>query len=169
MMKIDDKISDIKPHILTMRYQGELSIIDVKLKQGWRVDESKLIGIKKYPDMPNTYMFFSPEVGLDGIIEFVRDLINMNIEIEKKEELLRAKTAELQEFFTSNSLEDLYNLEFNITGKEEMSDLPSYVKIDEEGEHNNLTPIVNEIGTDEPMTEDVLADAPEEYTENEES
>jgi hypothetical protein len=156
-MKIDDKVSDIKPHILTMRYQGELSIVDVKLKQGWRVDETKIVGIKKYPDLPNTYMFFSDQVGLDEIIEYVRELINKNIEIENKELLLNAKTAELHEFFKGHTLEELNHLEFVIRP---LSSDNFITKIDEEGETKEA--VTSEFEETQEMVE-------EEITGNEES
>jgi hypothetical protein len=116
-MKIDDKLKDIKPYLLTIRYQDNLSIVDVQLKDGWKVPSSKIFGIKPYGgEYPNTYMFYSDneEVGIDDILSFIEDIVKVNIEREKKMALLAEKTVELREFFINHSFEELKKLKFSI-------------------------------------------------------
>ena len=157
-MKIDDKLKGIRPYVLSMRYQDILSIVDVKLKEGWKVPKTEAIGIKEYPDYPNTYMFFSDNdsVGIDEILTFIEEVVRINIEREKKMALLTEKTAELRDFFMRHSLEELERLKFKV--EEEVKTMafddftPSKLNmvsmIDEEGMKEEVLP--------EPIEEDIV-------------
>jgi hypothetical protein len=169
-MKIDDKLKEIKQYLLTIRYQDNLSIVDVQFKDGWKVPTSKVFGIKPYDrEFPNTYMFYSDneDVGIDDILNFVEDIVKVNIEREKKMALLAEKTVELREFFIKHSFEELKKLKFNIdNGFQQMpiddftpSKLETISVVNEEGmsETNMPETYQEEIISDDeiPLAEDI--------------
>jgi hypothetical protein len=131
-MSIDEKIKGIRPYILQIRYQGELSIVDVKLKENWKVPKTKkeLVGVQEYDQYPGTYMFYSDndKIGIDDIVDYVGEIVKINIEREKKLELLSIKKDELNKFFTKHTFEELGRMKFVIEKEDnvesELNDLP---------------------------------------------
>lgn len=115
-MKIDDAISKIKPYLLSIRYKEDIAMVDVKLKEGWGVPNSEMIGVSEYEKYPNTYIFYSKdkEVGVDEIVDFISEIIKINIEKEKKLALLNQRKNDLTKFFLNHSLEELEHLTFEI-------------------------------------------------------
>lgn len=115
-MLIDEKLKKIKPYLVSLRYEGKTSIIDVHFSDNWMVPESKSIKVKKYAELPNTYMFYSDKEGIviDDITTYISQVIEYNVEREEKMVLLRVKIEELQEFFVNNDLANLKRMEFNI-------------------------------------------------------
>lgn len=116
-MCIDDKLKNIKPFLISLRYEGKMPIMDVQFKKGWVVPESKNIKAQKYADeLPNAYLFYSDKEGLtmDDISDYISRVIQINVEREEKMVLLRAKIEQLQEFFVENNLSDLKRMEFTI-------------------------------------------------------
>lgn len=123
-MKIDDKIKKIKPYLLSIRYKDDVSIVDVKLKDGWVVPKAKnqLVGVTEYEQYPNTYIFYSEDdsIGVDDIITYVDSIVQVNIEREKKLELLSIKKNELASFFTKHSVAELKNMKFVIEDEDSL-------------------------------------------------
>lgn len=116
MSSIDEKIKDIKSYIISMRYNKGMAIVDTKLNTGWVIPKSKVVGAVAYDKSPNTYMFYSEDEGvvIDDIIEYVKHVVNVNLEREAKSHLLTFKLAELKECFDKHNLSELKTLEFKI-------------------------------------------------------
>lgn len=117
-MKIDDKIKPLRPYILSIRYKDEMAIIDVKLKENWKVPSTRkgLIGVQPYAQYPGTYMFHSDgdNIGVDDIIDYIEEVVKINIERERKLELLSTKRNELAAFFQKHSFDELKRMVFII-------------------------------------------------------
>jgi hypothetical protein len=113
-MNIQKTLDSLQPYVIGIRYLEGTPLVDVVFKEGWNVpDDSKIKKIKGNDDM-NYFMLLSeiPGVGLDELLGFVEKTIKLNIEREKKHDLLKVKFNELKEIFKKTSLDKLKNLKF---------------------------------------------------------
>ena len=115
-MNIQKTLDSLQPYVIGIRYLEGTPLVDVVFKEGWNVPEdAKIKKIKGNDDM-NYFMLLSeiPGVGLDELLAFVDKTIKLNIEREKKHDLLKVKFNELKEVFKT-SLDKLKNLKFTFT------------------------------------------------------
>ena len=120
-MNIQKTLDSLQPYVIGIRYLEGTPLVDAVFKEGWNVpDDPKIKKIKGNDDM-NYFMLLSevPGVGLDELLAFVEKTIKLNIEREKKHDLLKVKFAELKEVFKGTSLEKLKNLKF-VFGEEDL-------------------------------------------------
>lgn len=113
-MNIQKTLDSLQPYVIGIRYLEGTPLVDVVFKEGWNVPEdTKIKKIKGNDDM-NYFMLLSeiPGVGLDELLGFVEKTIKLNIEREKKHDLLKVKFNELKEIFKKTSLDKLKNLKF---------------------------------------------------------
>jgi hypothetical protein len=74
-------------------------------------------------------------VGLDDLLAYVDKVIKLNLEREKKHELLRLKVNELKEVFKNNTLSKLTRLKFSFAEEELIGNLNDFdINIDDEME-----------------------------------
>jgi hypothetical protein len=92
-------------------------------------------------------MFFSDgeEVDIDDLLDYVQEVINLNIEREKKYELLKVKVDELKRIFKENTLTKLQRLKFTFN---EPDIIPSLMDMDDIDEDLN-----DELAPEEKMIE----------------
>jgi len=117
MSNIQKTLDSLQPYVIGIRYLEGTPLVDVVFKEGWTVsDESKIKKVKGDNDM-NYYMLFSDDenIGLDELLNSVKRTIDINVEREKKHELLREKVNQLKVVFKNNSLEKLKNLNFTFS------------------------------------------------------
>jgi len=84
----------------------------------------------------NYYMLFSEVsgIGLDELLAYVKKTIDINVEREKKHELLREKVNELKELFKKHNLDKLKRLKFSFSEEDlvpKLNDFDVDVDIDE--------------------------------------
>jgi hypothetical protein len=168
-MCIDEKLSNIKEYLISLRYEGKLSIIDVRFKTGWSVPTSQTIKVEKYPDLPDSYMFYCDVDGIkiDDIADYIAEVIRLNIEREQKTDLLRVKIKELQEFFGVNELSDLKRMKFEI--EPEVYPLPTYTEEelpDVDFSEPIATPTTNDVVEVDEEKEDILSPEDKEKIED---
>jgi hypothetical protein len=122
MTKIQETLNSLQPYLIGIRYLEGTVLVDVVLKNGWSVIETNGIKAVKGDESLNYYMFFSesPKIGLDELLANVRKIINLNIEKEKKQELLNNKIIELKKLFRQTDLKQLGKLKFTF-GEDEIS------------------------------------------------
>lgn len=116
-MNIQKTLDSLQPYVIGIRYLEGTPLVDVVFKEGWNVPEdAKIKKIKGNDDM-NYFMLLSeiPGVGLDELLAFVDKTIKLNIEREKKHDLLKVKFNELKEVFKKSSLDKLKNLKFTFS------------------------------------------------------
>ena len=120
-MNIQKTLDSLQPYVIGIRYLEGTPLVDVVFKEGWNVPEDPKIKKIKGNDDMNYFMLLSeiPGVGLDELLAFVEKTIKLNIEREKKHDLLKVKFAELKEVFKGTSLEKLKNLKF-VFGEEDL-------------------------------------------------
>ncbi len=145
MSKIQERLEALQPYVISMRFfQGKIPLIDVIFKDGWVVPDSEII-TKETGNEPNYYLFFSDKegIGIDELLDYAETIITLNIEKEKKNELLNIKVKELQRLFIDNSLSKLQQMKFVLGG---VINSNGELKIDE------IT-IDDEIVTEQPKVE----------------
>ena len=107
-------------------------MIDTVFKEGWSVPEDPVITKVKGDEGMNYYMIYSEKkgVGIDELLSFVDKTIKLNLEREKKQDLLRVKVEELKRLFKDNSLTKLSTLKFNFSEEDVVGEFD--LNIDEE-------------------------------------
>ena len=114
-MSIQKRIDSLQPYVIQIRIVNGSTVVDTVFKDGWKVPTSKVINTVKGDDPQANYFMIYTEVedlGLDDIFDYIEKVIEINIEREKKYELLKVKTEELKELFKTNSLSKLENMKF---------------------------------------------------------
>ena len=117
---IDDIfLETLNPYLVSLRKGDEYFIVETLLNSSWVIPEH--IDIKKQVKESKTKglyvtIFYSDESGFDLIIDWIKkEVVDVNIELEKKESLLKSKVDELKEIFESSPLVDLENMVFTTT------------------------------------------------------
>lgn len=117
MSNIQKTLDSLQPYVIGIRYLEGTPLVDAVFKEGWTVpDDNKVKKVRGNEEM-NYYMLFSEVagVGLDDLLDYVKKTIDLNIEREKKHDLLKEKVNELKEIFKKTSLDKLKRLKFNFS------------------------------------------------------
>jgi hypothetical protein len=114
---IQEKIDKLKPYFKGIKVAENFKIVEFNLKKGWDVNGSEEIDLQQREIKENSNflynMFYSESKNFDEILDYVKkNIIDRNLEIEQKEELLRMKVEELKRVFEDSSLDELNNLKF---------------------------------------------------------
>lgn len=119
MSKIQEKLDSLQPYVNGIRYIQGMRIVDSIFNHDWIIPESEIIGKELVDKTQNYYMFFcdNEDISFDDLLDYVENIIKVNIEREQKNILLKSKFKELQELFKVTPLEDLEKLEFNLNRK----------------------------------------------------
>ena len=135
MSSIQKTLDSLQPYVIGIRYLEGLPLVDTVFKEGWTVpDDPKITKVKGDEGM-NYYMIYSEKkgVGIDELLAFVEKTIKLNLEREKKHELLRVKVEELKRLFKDNSLTKLSRLKFTFAEEDIVPPLSDFdLNIDEE-------------------------------------
>lgn len=131
-MNIQKTLDSLQPYVIGIRYLDGIPLVDVVFKEGWNVPEDAKIKKVKGNDDMNYFMLLSeiPGIGLDELLIFVDKTIKLNIEREKKHDLLKVKFNELKELFKKTSLDKLKNLKFTFS-EEDL--VPTLTEFDMDG------------------------------------
>jgi hypothetical protein len=133
MVKIQARLDSLKPYLVGFRYVEGIQLVEVTLKKGWVIPESEVIK-REALDGENNYMFYTDmgDIDLDVMLDYIQTIIDINIQREKKFQLLKDKVAELQVLFNDNTYDTLLKLNFTFGEPElvSMNDISSF-KIDE--------------------------------------
>jgi hypothetical protein len=130
MSKIQEKLNALRPYVVGIRYLQGIQLVDAVFKENWTIPQSEVIHQEKVDGEDNYYMFYSEneDIDIDDLLDYVKEIIDLNIEREKKYELLSEKVAELQKIFKSNNLAKLKKLKFTFS---EPDIMPSIVDMDD--------------------------------------
>jgi hypothetical protein len=189
MSNIQKTLDALQPYVIGIRYVEGTPLVDAVFKEGWSVPNDPKIKQVKGDEGMNYYMLFSEVkgIGLDDLLSFVDRTIKLNVEREKKQDLLRIKVAELKEIFKTSSLTKLKTLKFSFNDsmddfeineelEEEEDELVPHEYIEESfpeptttiEEHNEIvipegyTQLVDEKGNPIELTEEELEELAEE-------
>ena len=113
-MTIDKIFKDLDPYLRGIKKADNYSIVESNLKNSWLIPSHQSIKhqSKKVDGGLTYYMFYGENnEGFDEILSWLKtDVIDMNIEVEQKETLLKETVAEVKEVFESSKLEELKEL-----------------------------------------------------------
>lgn len=162
MANLQKILDSLQPYVISIRYVDGLQVVDVIFKEGWTVPNSEIISKVKGDEQLNYYMLFSDKegIGIDELLDFVTTTIKVNLEREKKHELLKEKVNELKEIFKKNSLDKLKQLKFLFTEETLVPSIDEF-KLDEE--FSNELQTLSEISTKElEITKEIESEKKEE-------
>ncbi len=154
MSNIQKTLDSLQPYVIGIRYVEGTPVVDVVFKEGWSVPQDNNVKMAKGDESMNYYMLFSdsPKIGLDDLLGYVEKVIKLNLEKEKKHELLREKVNELKEIFKKTSLAKLNRLKFTFAEEELIPRLNEFdIDLDEE----DIQPIPMPIN-EEPFEEEII-------------
>ena len=128
MSNIQKTLDSLQPYVIGIRYLEGTPLVDAVFKEGWTVPDDNKVKKVKGNDEMNYYMLFSEVngVGLDDLLDYVKKTIDLNIEREKKHDLLKEKVNELKEIFKKTSLEKLKRLKFTFNEEDLMPKLDDF-------------------------------------------
>lgn len=153
MSNIQKTLDSLQPYVIGIRYVEGTAVVDAMFKEGWTVPEDPSIKKIKGNDELNYFMVFSETkgVGIDELLAYVDKTIKLNLEREKKHDLLRVKVNELKEVFKKNSLAKLQRLKFTFSEEDLVPKLDDF-DIDDELDE---LPTIKPAPIEEPEIEDV--------------
>jgi hypothetical protein len=114
---IQKRIDSLKPYFKGIKVAENYKIVEFNLKKSWVIPENNNIDVQQKTIKENSNilynMFYTDVKSFDQLLDYVEDeVINYNLEIEQKEELLRMKVEELKRVFEDKGLDELNSLKF---------------------------------------------------------
>lgn len=161
-MKIDKLFEKYPENIIGFRVNKTTKIIDFWLNNDWELlKTTDQYSIKKQKDDENGnrayHIIFSETMSFEQLFKCLSDIIEHNLDIEKKQKLFSQKMGELKKLFTSLSYEELKEIHFDTPFV-----LTEPTQIDPENEEEltsevtqELTPEVDMRDSDEDNEEDL--------------
>lgn len=114
---IQKRIDKLKPYFKGIKVAEDYKIAEFNLKRSWVIPENDEISVqqKAIKESSNFLynMFYTDSKSFDQLLDYVEEeIVNYNLEIEQKEELLRMKVEELKRVFEDKGLDELNSLKF---------------------------------------------------------
>lgn len=121
MNSLQDRLKNLRPYVVGIRFVKDMPVVDVNIKEGWKILSNDKISVNRSEKTKNYLMFYSenPQMEIDEILDFVETCIDYNKEIEAKEVLYKTYIATLKNIFENTSYEDLKKLQFTFPTKVE--------------------------------------------------
>lgn len=123
-MNLYEQLSEIFPHLISIRKLENYVTIDVELPITWKlpkkyVDEKMVVEQKSVKPEFRCFSFATSfdEETLDKLFDNLKKIIKYNKEREEKERLFEEKVKELKSFFDKSDLTDLKGLEFQVNNE----------------------------------------------------
>jgi hypothetical protein len=115
---IESIFKKLNPYLRGIKKADEFSVIEVHMKNTWTIPSDGVFMSQLLPTKIEKgwshYMLYSETESFDNLIDwFSVDVVDMNIEVEQKEELLKEKVAQLKEVFETSTLDELKVLRFS--------------------------------------------------------
>jgi len=164
MSNINKRLNELSPHVLGIRFTNNISVVDTFFKEGWSLPKSDIVGHEAIPNRDNNYMLYPQNegVGVDEMLDYVAYVIRVNIEREKKIELLQVKINELKHIFTKSSLAKCETLTFKFSDllepKVEMPDDIDLPIID--SQIAETSSVIENVITEEEISDVPIAEVP---------
>tara|TARA_B100000579_G_C22675036_1_gene777528 strand:+ start:115 stop:516 length:402 start_codon:yes stop_codon:yes gene_type:complete len=128
-MNINNRIQTLLPYLTEIKFSDKITLVGGIFYPKWIVNENKNPLIKIHKSGPNeegklVYHFYSEngKTNIDGLLDYFEEVINTNLDRERKEDLFKKKVEELKTVFKTNTLTDLENLEIDIKEEIELTD-----------------------------------------------
>ena len=147
MSNIQNRLEELQPYVIGLRYYQGLPVVDVIFKEKWVVPENDIISKEKGEGDENYYMFFSRKegIGIDELLDHADSIIKLNLEKEEKNKLFKIKINELKVLFQKNPLTRLENMKFVLSSSPITTDFdPEEISLDDEPEVPNKEDVVEQ-------------------------
>jgi hypothetical protein len=134
-----ETIKNLQPYFFSLRQIEDNICLDIKLPVNWKFDniitkfnETSLLNFK-IQDKNENFILLSlvsdiSEQGYTKILDCAKEIININKEMEEKENLFQLKIKELQTLFLNESLDKLKDLSFTENEKQGITTVNNVVR-----------------------------------------
>jgi hypothetical protein len=145
---IQERFDELHPYLKGVKISDEFVIVESMIKTTWKIrdilpedvqiqtkDENRTDGLKYH-------MFYSSERTIDDLVDVLELIVNINIELEQKQELLKSKVEELKKMFQDKPLDELMSLKFTSEIDVDLKPnkpQPPITQVIREGENPNTT------------------------------
>ena len=165
MANLQKALDALQPYVIGIRYVDGYPVVDTLFTEGWSLPASESIEKIKGNDEFNYYMIFSKKdgIGLDELLAYVEVVIKVNIEREKKHELLKEKVNELKDIFRKTSLVKLKRLNFSFKDEDLVPELNDFDLTD-----IDIEPVLLPVMEDTPVVENTSIQEPHQPIYNQE-
>ena len=116
-MMIKDRLELLSPYLQEIKFSQNIVLVGGIFYPKWIVKDSPSPEIKSHKTGPNddgkiVYHFYGEKnkITVDTLLDFLEEVINENLDRERKEDLFKKKVEELKNLFKSSTLTDLENL-----------------------------------------------------------
>lgn len=158
-MSLDKMFSDYPENLIGFRRNKGVNIMDFWLNPKWSILDDSInegVQIKKQKVSEETgmdyYIMYSQEHSLENLYKTLVEVIEYNIDLEKKQQLFTEKVTELKDIFSSLDYESLSSLSFD-TQSLGVTDSPNDIE-DVAEESNEDDSVEDKNGTEENDIED---------------
>ncbi len=122
---IKKRLDILLPYLQEIKFSEKIVLIGLLFYPKWVIKDGKAFGVEIHKTGADEtgkilYHFYgkSGQTDIDKLLDFAEEVINENLDRERKEDLFKKKVEELKKVFKSNTLTDLEHLEIEI--KEEI-------------------------------------------------
>jgi len=136
-MNITTRIEPLLPYLSEIKFSDNLLLIGGLFYPKWIVNQKKNSPVKTHKTGNDEqgkviYHFYTEKnkLDIDGLLDYFEEVVNENLDRERKEDLFKKKMEELKVVFKTNTLTDLENLEIDIK-EDEIEGSPGYTQLDE--------------------------------------
>ena len=116
-MRVSDRLNTLLPYLQEIKFSQNIILVGGLFYPKWVVKDSPSPDIKSHKTGPNevgkvVYHFYGEKnkLNVDTLLDFLEEVINENLDRERKEDLFKKKVEELKTVFKSSTLTDLENL-----------------------------------------------------------
>ena len=80
-MDIQDRLESLQPHVMGMRFEQGVPLVDAQFADGWHFPPNNRIEVAKIPDRAHYFMFYSTEgnVAFDELLDYIENIIQLNM------------------------------------------------------------------------------------------
>lgn len=117
---IQERFNQLQPYLKGVKIAGSYFMVECILKNTWKItgissnDVTHKSGKESEEHKGFTsYLFYSETKTLDELVDNLELIINLNIEMEQKQALLKSKVEELKKIFEDKPLDELKSLKFS--------------------------------------------------------
>tara|TARA_B100001094_G_C18156585_1_gene786813 strand:+ start:193 stop:582 length:390 start_codon:yes stop_codon:yes gene_type:complete len=128
-MTVTEKLNKLLPYLQEIKFSQNMILVGGLFYPKWIVKESSSKDIQHHKTGPNEdgkvlYHFFGEKnkINVDTLLDFLEEVINENLDRERKEDLFKKKVEELKNVFKSSTLTDLENLLITVDEEEKIED-----------------------------------------------
>ena len=151
-MMIQKRIDSLKPYFKGIKIAEDYRIVEFNLKKSWIIPENDEIEVeqKTIKESNNVLynMFYTDIKSFDQLLDYVEnEIINYNLEVEQKEELLRMKVEELKRVFEHKGLDELNSLKFTTEKNSLNLNGGSKLEVDNTESEKNKNGVTKEFST----------------------